>query len=202
MNLYYLVNTPVGGELREINSAALSGPSPAVQTLAAFDYSVTLGAQNYPSNPLRAVGEFLVFGATYYEPEGYSTQFWVSDGTLGGTVASGQPFAGYGTVSSLTTFAGSAYFIYRPQVGEVSESTVVAQIWKLDIATQQFTVAAEFLGIDNYYYPPTDLLVGGDKLYFSAWDASVARQARLVFDGRCHGSDARAGKVRQPLFPA
>ena len=176
-NLFYLLRNETFRSLNVLNSAELTEPSPT--TVATFNNAVQVGSSG--GSPLRVVGNRVVLGVTAYNGTEHINQFWVSDGTTGGTAPIANEFAGYGSTSEQISFGGSLYFVHSSFASNVTESTVVARMWKVDPVSRSMTLWAEFRGEDNYWNPPFQLTAGGDKLYFSAWSAAAgARQIWFV----------------------
>ena len=157
-------------ELRVINSAALSGPNPELTVLATFPSGTDVGSSNWPQQPLHVTGHKLSFSARTYDGETgeYSFQFWTSDGTEAGTGGVSSFMIGQVEITEQIAFAGNVYFIYRLPVGDVTETTVAAQLWKFDPASGELTLLHDFLGPLHADRIPRGFSVAGDFLYFEA----------------------------------
>ncbi len=157
-------------ELRVINSAALSGPNPELTVLATFPSDTDVGSSNWPQQPLHVTGHKLSFSTRTYDGETgeYRFQFWTSDGTEAGTGGVSSFMIGQVEITEQIAFAGSVYFIYRLPVGDVTETTVAAQLWQFDPASGELTLLHDFLGPLHADRIPTGLVVAADILYFTA----------------------------------
>jgi hypothetical protein len=157
-------------ELRAINSAALSSADPQLETLATFSAGASVGTGFYPAQPILVTGNQISFSVTTYDSGTgqYSTQFWTSDGTAAGTSGVSSFLVGSAQVDNQTVFDGSVYFFYQFYPSEVTESTVITQLWKFDPASGELSLVHDFTGPDNYEQRPASLVAAGEFLYLSA----------------------------------
>jgi hypothetical protein len=176
-NLFFFEKTSTGAQLRLVNSAELQSPSPQITTLATYGSGVSVGSLGSPSQPTRAAGSTVIFSTATNVSGSNQFQFWISDGTVAGTVTVGPLFQG-GSIAEHTSFEGDVYFVHRPQNSSVDQSTLVAQIWKVDPGAQQLTSVATYFGSSYLSYRPQYFVAAGDTLYFQAWDTS-AQEERL-----------------------
>ncbi len=161
-------NQPI--ELRAINSAALSAADPQFESLATFSAGASVGTGYYPAQSIPVTDNQISFSVTTYDSETgqYSTQFWTSDGTAAGTSAVSSFMVGQAQVDNQTVFDRSVYFFYQFYPSEVTESTVISQLWKFDPAGGELSLVHDFTGPDNYEQRPGALVAAGEFLYFSA----------------------------------
>lgn len=181
-NLFTLAQSEWGQptELRAINSTALSAADPQLETLATFSAGASVGTGFYPAQPILVTGNQISFSVTRYDGETgeYSTQFWTSDGTASGTSGVSSFLVGYAQVDNQTVFDGSVYFFYQFYPSEVTESTVITQLWKFDSVGGELSLVHDFTGTGNYEQRPGALVAAGEFLYFSAANG-LAEQAGL-----------------------
>ena len=150
--------------IRVLNSAEWENPTPVTTLLATVGQILS-----FP----KIVGDKLVFLPLNAVNSIGETRVWITDATIGGAHSIGSPFVGYSSTESVTevVVAGSdVYLLYIPVVDfeVVNETTLAAQIWKLDTITESLTMVADFYGRDFADYPPHDLVAAGDSIFFIA----------------------------------
>ncbi len=176
-NLFYSVYTSSGQtEIRVLNSAQLQSDTPVSTTLATVDQI---------SSSL-VVNNRLVFMTVAYGDDGRMNQFWISDGTVAGTQAAGQPLRdseSFGEISYKAVVGTDLYFAYFPpfDYGNITPDTIVAQIWKLDTVNGTLAPVVDFYGQEFAYSRIQELVANGDRLYFIAWDPTLERSNFWVY---------------------
>jgi hypothetical protein len=160
--------------LMGINSAELGGPNPQATALHTFGAGSRVGEDYNLWQPLLAINDQLVFSATFYANNIYTTQFWTTDGTPSGTVPLGQELDQYGLPTEQIVFGDSVYFIRRPQSFDYNPNTSAERLYKLDVSSGAVVLVSDYLGPDNWNNPPSSLTVVGNYLYYSALDARAS----------------------------
>jgi hypothetical protein len=165
-NFFFLNNLEGQNEVRVLNSAEWQNPTPVTTVLA-----VVSDIYNFP----KIVGNKLFFIPFTVVADSSETQVWISDGTAGGTHTVGAPFIGYSWTESVTevVVTGSdVYLLYKPvfDYETADETTLAAQIWKLDTATESLSDVADFYGPGFATYAPHNLVGAGDRVFFTLWD--------------------------------
>ncbi len=175
-NLFYIASSEQT-ELCVLNSAELQSATPVSTTLATLDRD---------PNSWAVVDSQLVFMTTVFTEDGEANQAWISDGTVAGTQAVGQPFLGYSyyvsQISDQAVLGTDLYFAYYLPLDfeAITPTTIVSQIWKLDTVSRTLTSVVDFHG-DDFRYSPNELIANGDRLYFATWDAAREQSNLWVY---------------------
>lgn len=148
-NLYFFAQDSAGGAFKLFQST----PTGVVSAIATLPSTGTAPAQ------LTVVGSRLFFVADAGTVANPNLQLWTSDGGTTASLVRDVNAAGSDQISSLTSFNGSLFFVANDGTGY--------RIFRSDGSAAN-TVAVS----GTFTTPPNNLTVAGDRLLFSASDAT------------------------------
>jgi hypothetical protein len=164
-NLFFIENSSGLAILKKLNSSQLSTASPTI------DFIETFSEVTHPL--VRVDGQLLIVDSQIIAGDPRN-QLYLNDGTATGTREIGQPFIGY--LTNPVVLGHSFYFGFQPvNSGQVTSTTLTAQLWKVDAVTGAVSDVADFLG-PGAVYGLSEFTVGGGKVYFNvgADDESIS----------------------------